>query len=655
MSVYYTYPHSNFMNGVINSDRFNYEIINSSISGTLEKINVDYFLTGSGFNCYVYFIDKLSDEDTTTLSGLVASHDGSALTKFVGELDNYIDTQAYVTDAQTGISGTFINMQVLSSRRELYNDTENPLYVDGFQPLLGVSGSVTSVQNDVSAINTALSKNGWYTQYIKSWTYPNPDDLLIYYGWLNSFNSDINVWNNEKVAQDLAQYNYIVLGDGIQDPYHGDYINTEIIIPRVKVLNQNVKIFGYVTANQTLESFQTKVDQWDVLQIDGVFIDEAGYDYGVTRSGLNDCIEYVHGRTYATVCFVNAWNVDHVLGTENDASYPNTTYNPNLIASSLINTDWYLLESFPINTSSYTSTGGYESKSDWAARGVKANSKRSVYGINVAAVGIIDNFNSNGQELFNFGFVSAMMWNLEAFGTSDSGYGANSAAVKHWDRPFTENLGREWTVSPSVQNDVVNNDVYWRYLDFGRLKLDFSSSAQRSDIIKFTPIKKRRIKFAIGELSDGSAAAPHKTSAGPVTGWAFNDTVEESVYGNLEIPVLWKRDTDAVATVKFFNDYSQEGIKKCQWNIDYQIIKGGVVVSDVNITTVSGVYTLSNNVRADTAMYLEIPIAYNNPGNLFVRGNVMYFRLYRYTALSNNMSNDAILTTIYFDFEEAEI
>lgn len=628
-----------------------YEITSdSTITSTLDHIDFN-----APNNLDIYFDYTLTSGEYTTLTTLVSGHNGTYTAPPSYDIDNFINKHAPVVDSYTGISGSYDTIEMLAHRRDLYNDTDNPLYVAGHTPILGTSGTLQAHSNNITDINTAMSKNGWYTQYIKAWTYPNPLDLLIYYGWLNSFNSSVNGWSNESVAQDMAKYNYIVLGDGIQNPSHGDYSNTEVIIPRIKALNQNANIFGYVTANQVLSSFQTKVDQWETLEVDGIFIDEAGYDYGTTRSGLNERVDYVHGKTYANICFVNSWNIDHVIGTENDASYPNTTYNPDLEESNLTNSDWYLLESYPINTTSYTSTGGYESKSDWAARGIKAINRRYTYGINLAAVGVINNDNTDGQNLFNFGFVSSMMWNLEAFGTSDTAYGASSAAVKFWDRPPTENLGREWGISPSVQNDVSDNDIYWRFLDFGRLKLDFSDGSERGYIIRNTPPTPRRIKFSVGELTDGSTSAPDKASAGPITGWAFDDTVEESVYGSLEIPVLWKYGTDASATVKFFNDYSQTGAKKCQWNIDYQIISDGVTASGVSTTTVSGVYDLPSDAAADTAMYLEIPISHDDGANPFVRGDVMYFRLYRYTNPPSDMSNDAILTTIFFDFEEAQI
>ena len=158
------------------------------------------------------------------------------------------------------------------------------------------------------------------------------ENLLIYYGWLNSFNSAANGWDNEKVAQELSRYDVLAFGDGLADSGHGDYANTKVIIPRIKALNPSAKIFGYVTTNQALTAFKDKTDDWmdnsDFgSDVDGVFMDESGYDFGKTRSEFNDRVDYVHGKHSSTgLCFANAWKPDHVLGTVNDPSYPNSTF-----------------------------------------------------------------------------------------------------------------------------------------------------------------------------------------------------------------------------------------------------------------------------------------------------------------------------------------
>ena len=311
--------------------------------------------------------------------------------------------------------------------------------------------------------------------------YFKPKNLLIYYGWLNSFNSAENGWDNEKVAKDFAKYNLIVFGDGVQDPGHGDFANSQVIIPRIKELNADALIFGYVTTNQDYSAFTTKAAQWDDLEVDGIFMDESGYDYGKTREEFNQRVDFIHGQSDANICFANAWNIDHVLGTEEDASFPNSTYNPSLVESNLDENDWYLMESFPINTDAYT--GGYEPQADWKVRGEVAVERRNQYFINLAACGIINDDNASGQAIFEFGFVSACMFTLEAFGTSDSNYGASSAKSNFWSRPPTLGIGTILKYPVIIASDI--GDVYWRYVEFGNFMLDFTSGAESSSIMRW--------------------------------------------------------------------------------------------------------------------------------------------------------------------------
>jgi len=311
-----------------------------------------------------------------------------------------------------------------------------------------------------------------------------PANVLFYYGYPNSFNSAVNGWSNEKVAQDMAGYDIVVLGAGVEDPAHADYANTQVILPRVRTINPNMKIFGYVTAAQTIANFKTKVDRWNTLQAGGIFIDEAGYDFGKTRLEFNERVVYVHGQTTAKVCFVNSWNPDHVLGLVEDASYPNATWNSVLMPSKLLSTDWLLLESFPINTTAYSGTGGYEAKADWLARGQKAVNLRRKYGVELAAVGLINDDNAEGQSLHNFGYTSALMFALEAWGTSSNNYGASTAQVKFWTRPDVNLLREIYEVEPAIKSVTGDADAWLRYCKRAKMLVDFSTSAQISTIEK---------------------------------------------------------------------------------------------------------------------------------------------------------------------------
>lgn len=298
--------------------------------------------------------------------------------------------------------------------------------------------------------------------------------LLVYYGWLNAFNSGANGWDNDAVSTELASYDMLVFGAGVADPSHGDYSNTQYIIPKIKELNPNAKIFGYVTANQNITDFSTQVDQWEALTIDGIFFDEAGYDYGVTRDSLNEKINYVKTKTCRT-CFVNSWNIEHVVGTTDDPAFPNATFNPSGVESHLERGDWYLAESFLVNTTAYSSNDGLANSNDWYQKGNKLVDVSKERGIKIASLGVIDNESDDGQYLSDMQYYSSTGYDFDASGTSDTNYGASSAAVKSWIIP-EKVYWPNWSPSGFIR-DSEDNDIYTREGKDIVLKFDFTPKA----------------------------------------------------------------------------------------------------------------------------------------------------------------------------------
>jgi len=301
-----------------------------------------------------------------------------------------------------------------------------------------------------------------------------PKNILFYYGWLNSFNSATNSWSNELVAQEIAQYNMVIFGDGIQDSGHGDYANTVVILPRVRALHPDIKLFGYVTLSETAANFEAKATLWDAFDIDGIFIDEAGYDYGNNRAKFNTAVDYIHNLTNATIAFANAWNIDHVIGVVNDPSYPNATWNPTPTASKLDAADWYLLESSPIGEGLYAGND-YQPYAEWIAKANTCISRRETFGIRLASVSTIDDTNVNGQTMYDFHFMAAVMCSLDAQGSSDLLYGSGTAKTKMWARPDVSNMGLTWVLSPDILAMVGSADKFLRYLKFGKLLLNYNA------------------------------------------------------------------------------------------------------------------------------------------------------------------------------------
>lgn len=303
-------------------------------------------------------------------------------------------------------------------------------------------------------------------------------NLLIYYGWPNSFNSGINGWDNEKVAQDLANYNLIVIGNGLQDPAHQDHSNTITIVARIAALKPAVTIFGYIDLVQSTEDFNAKVDQWVAVGVGGIFIDQAGYDFGTAatngREAFNKKVDYIHASNL--VVMVNSWNPAHVLDTSDDPNTSNSTYNPKRLESVLNEDDWYLMENFGV------SQGNYESKTQWLDRGQKIKAIQRNKDINIAAISEIANSDNSGQAKFEFSQIAAAIFSFDAYGSSDMNYGASTSVVDRHTKKGLSGLGDDLIAdAPNVQN---SGNKYFRYTSHGKLTLDFTSGSEASSVDK---------------------------------------------------------------------------------------------------------------------------------------------------------------------------
>ena len=298
-------------------------------------------------------------------------------------------------------------------------------------------------------------------------------NLLIYYGYLNSFNSATNSWNNQRCAEDLVSRDIIVMGETLADTAHADYANTKVIIPEMRRLKPEVLLFGYVKLSQSYANFKSEVDEWlDNTDfgddIDGIFVDEAGYDFGTsstnTREQFNLKLQYIHSK--GAKAFVNAWKLEHIYGSNSDVSYPDTTWNADKLDSLLGADDWYLLENHAITA------GNYESFTQWYDRGT------GVAGVpfNVAAVSVISDTDSSGQDKSEFSEISASMFALQAWGTSDTSYGASSGKAKLWDRILPGDIG-------PAPVKVTADDRAWSYGVGRHAWLDFTSTSEDSALV----------------------------------------------------------------------------------------------------------------------------------------------------------------------------
>jgi hypothetical protein len=173
---------------------------------------------------------------------------------------------------------------------------------------------------------------------------------LLYYGYPIAIGES---WNVEQAANIYSGYDVVVLGDTYQDPEHTVYAETVAIIKRLAEIAPKVRVVGYVPigldeswedSNLSMDELKFRVDQWNAIGAHGIFLDEFGYDYGVTRERQNEIVEYCH--SLGKFVFANSWSFEYCFNPDPmEISWmPDFHPNPNGLAPVLNANDYYLCE-----------------------------------------------------------------------------------------------------------------------------------------------------------------------------------------------------------------------------------------------------------------------------------------------------------------------
>lgn len=260
-----------------------------------------------------------------------------------------------------------------------------------------------------------------------------PARLAIYYGYpslVNGASGDVS-----RAAATFAQYDVVVFGDGLEfadvnprrtpaGPGADEHRKTRAIIERLK--QQSVEAYGYVdlgnTQKLTRAELMNRIKLWAAMSAAGIFFDEAGYDYGVTRDRQNEVIDFTHSLGLRV--FMNAFNPDDVFA---ETPVPLNSVgggNPRGAASRLGANDIYLLESFQVRL------GVPENWSAWAARTRAAIAHRARSQTRVMAVTTTTaETERTAAGLYGYAWWSAAVWGLDGFGWGEPDFSGSSAQL----------------------------------------------------------------------------------------------------------------------------------------------------------------------------------------------------------------------------------
>ena len=249
-----------------------------------------------------------------------------------------------------------------------------------------------------------------------------PARLCIYYGWPSAVNGSGG--SVSKASTQFLNCDVLVLGDGLEHPSHGDHQATASII--ATMIGAGRQVFGYVdlgvsTQNLSIDTIKQYVDEWRAMGASGIFFDDAGYDYGVTRARQNAAVDYVH--LYGMKVFMNAWVMDDVLSDFDQTG----SYVPSRVGAG----DWYLAESWLI------SGGKYQSLSDWAAKADRGLAYARAKGVRIAAISTTGLMKAlatdSGSDKFKMAWWGAAMYGVGAWQWTDIGYSSGDNVLRSYN------------------------------------------------------------------------------------------------------------------------------------------------------------------------------------------------------------------------------
>lgn len=173
------------------------------------------------------------------------------------------------------------------------------------------------------------------------------EKTMIYYGYPLSI---AGTYTLEKAIEIYKTYDVIVFGDGYQNPTHPVHGELVSVLNELHTYYPHIKTFGYIPiggsngANLSIDEIKIRVDQWDTLNIKGIFLDEYGYDFYVTRDRQNEIINYC--RTTDKFIFANSWSMEYIFSNNNVIIdwLENFEGNPNLLPCLLNEYDYVLFE-----------------------------------------------------------------------------------------------------------------------------------------------------------------------------------------------------------------------------------------------------------------------------------------------------------------------
>lgn len=291
-----------------------------------------------------------------------------------------------------------------------------------------------------------------------------PKNLLIYYGYPSLINGAAENLTTASIT--FRQYQYVVLGDSLEQLSHKDHVKTQTIISNIK---NTVTVFGYIwlrkhLANRTPVTnadVRTRIDLWKAMGVQGIFLDDYGYQQKVTRSRQDSAVTYIHAQ--GLKAFVNTGDIDEVCSN----AY-NALYHPNSLPTPINSNDFYLWESYVVLLGQL-----YHTSNDWEYWRVKSHKPRTyqnIRGFKIMSITTPTPTGTFNTSQWNFTWYAAWLQGHEATAWGEANYSASNPAANSAPFRARPSIANSGTVFLSGVQNVGNE--FFRWTDTGKIGAD---------------------------------------------------------------------------------------------------------------------------------------------------------------------------------------
>ena len=284
----------------------------------------------------------------------------------------------------------------------------------------------------------------------------------LYYGYPSSFSG---TWDIDDCAHLFAEYDIVVWGDLYQMPEHEDYVNAKQIASKMLKQHKELEFFGYVPiglhpsqkeSNLSIEEIKKRIQYWRIVGVTGIFLDEFGFDYYVSRERQNEIVEYCHNHNLTVIA--NAWKCEYIFSKQDIyLDWIDFHGNPNHLDSALTEHDyilfenaWHAVQDGQTQTASYKEEWNeqnrmwdvyayyYTPQSDLGGKSYYQQFKTKTFAFD----GIVSTENKKQREqYYRRGLLASIRFNIDAYAASTENWGADGI-YQHYKNLFVK-LGRK--------------------------------------------------------------------------------------------------------------------------------------------------------------------------------------------------------------------